>query len=424
MLYQDNIYQEQNNIMQNNIILLRIFKTITLQYKKHYPSLRFQLKTKEICLIINFIDLIKLFIFFNLTYKIMMNQTQRNRANSQKDQITKKNIRKYSSDYSDSDVSDLECQVKKRIVKIWTPDEDEMLQKFYEKYQGNWTQIAQSIPNRNPSQCSQRWKRINPNRIRSRRQWTEEEDQKVLNLIKKFGKNWKAIENHMYGRNGKQIRERFINKLDQTINHNAFTLEEDEKIVNLYLNMGPKWSEISKLLKGRPENMIKNRFYSHIKKHYNIQQQNSEFDENVILNNQFESNSSQLDQQKQDEQKLETIHSQFELEGSFFSNLINNNHILLPQFKSLIQGESLISNAESIINKQEISMEQKQIYRMDTSGVGSHIYQDISMPHSDIYEELDSSIKKTPQYIKTDSDNEEKQNQLQDQIIKMSIEQD
>ncbi|CAD8136051.1 unnamed protein product [Paramecium octaurelia] len=360
-----------------------------------------------------------------------MSSPSRNRASSQNQQIIKRNIRKYSSDYSDSDVSNPESQVKKRIVKIWTAEEDQMLQSFYEKYKGNWIQVAQSIPNRNPSQCSQRWKRINPDRIRSRRQWTEEEDLQVLHLIKKFGKNWKAIERNMDGRSGKQIRERFINKLDQTINHNAFTQEEDDKIVKLYYQMGPRWSDISKLFKGRPENMIKNRFYSHIKKHYNIQSKNPEIvGDEMMPQNQFQNTNSlsdvlqEQDQQMQGEPRLDTIRSQFEQEGSFISNLINSNHILLPQFQSLIQGESLISNGGSFFNKQEMNHEQKQLYGIDSSGAGSHVYQDIQMPHSDIYDELDSSLKKTPQYLRTDSENIEKENQLIDQLTKMSMEQD
>ena len=34
--------------------------------------------------------------------------------------------------------------------------------------------------------------------------------------------------------------------------------------------MGPRWSEISKKITGRPENKIKNRFYSFIEKNYHI----------------------------------------------------------------------------------------------------------------------------------------------------------
>ncbi len=75
----------------------------------------------------------------------------------------------------------------------------------------------------------------------------------------------------MKNRSGKQVRERYINKLDPLINKESFSESEDKKIIQLYHSIGPRWSEISKFLNGRPENMVKNRFYSHIKKHYDIE---------------------------------------------------------------------------------------------------------------------------------------------------------
>jgi len=51
---------------------------------------------------------------------------------------------------------------------------------------------------------------------------------------------------------GKQIRERFINKLDPKIKREEWTDEEDRKIIMLYSSIGRKWSEISKHLTGRP----------------------------------------------------------------------------------------------------------------------------------------------------------------------------
>ena len=71
-------------------------------------------------------------------------------------------------------------------------------------------------------------------------------------------------------KNGKQIRERFINKLDPKIKKEDWTEEEDKKILELYSRIGSKWSEISKSIPGRPENKIKNRFYSFIQKNYDI----------------------------------------------------------------------------------------------------------------------------------------------------------
>jgi len=50
--------------------------------------------------------------------------------------------------------------------------------------------------------------------------------------------------------------------LDPKIKQEEWSDEEDRKIIELYCLIGRKWSEISKHLSGRPENKIKNRFYS------------------------------------------------------------------------------------------------------------------------------------------------------------------
>lgn len=53
--------------------------------------------------------------------------------------------------------------------------------------------------------------------------WTEEEDREVLMLVKKGGKNWNTISKVLKTKNGKQIRERYINKLDPGINRGEWT---------------------------------------------------------------------------------------------------------------------------------------------------------------------------------------------------------
>jgi hypothetical protein len=45
-----------------------------------------------------------------------------------------------------------------------------------------------------------------------------------------------------------------------------WTEEEDNTIFTGYLEFGSCWSKISKLLTGRTENSVKNRFYSTIRK--------------------------------------------------------------------------------------------------------------------------------------------------------------
>jgi myb proto-oncogene protein len=89
-------------------------------------------------------------------------------------------------------------------------------------------------------------------------------------LVKKVGKNWKLLSEIIGTKTGKQIRERFINKLDPKIKNEDWTDEEDKLILKYYYEFGSRWSEISRKLPGRPENKIKNRFYSYIQKNYDI----------------------------------------------------------------------------------------------------------------------------------------------------------
>ena len=72
------------------------------------------------------------------------------------------------------------------------------------------------MKDRNDNQCLHRYRRIayfgGQKKI-----WSTEEDQTVINLVKKVGKNWKLLSELLGTKNGKQIRERFINKLDPKI---------------------------------------------------------------------------------------------------------------------------------------------------------------------------------------------------------------
>lgn len=44
-----------------------------------------------------------------------------------------------------------------------------------------------------------------------------------MKLIKKYGKNWKLISEMLGSKNGKQIRQRYINKLDPKIKKEDWT---------------------------------------------------------------------------------------------------------------------------------------------------------------------------------------------------------
>ena len=70
----------------------------------------------------------------------------------------------------------------------------------------------------------------------------------------------------MKSRNGKQVRDRYINVLDPNINKDSFTESEDQSIIKYYAMYGSQWATIAKECgTGRSPDMIKNRYYSHLK---------------------------------------------------------------------------------------------------------------------------------------------------------------
>ncbi|CAD8082768.1 unnamed protein product [Paramecium primaurelia] len=157
---------------------------------------------------------------------------------------------------------------KQNNKKYWNNEEDIKLKSAVNLHGSNWKVIAEYLPGRNASQCAQRWKRIKPKEDERNQKWSKEEDEAVLRLTQSFQYNWRLIAHHIPNRTSRQIRERFVNHLDPNIIKSPWTEEEDKWIWNMYQNIGTKWSDMSKQLLGRPENMIKNRFYSYIRKQY------------------------------------------------------------------------------------------------------------------------------------------------------------
>jgi hypothetical protein len=74
---------------------------------------------------------------------------------------------------------------------------------------------------------------MHPKRIKG--VWNLEEDSRMLELISIYGKNWSQIAEHLEGRSAKQIRDRFINKLDPNLNRTRWSTEEDEALINMYM---------------------------------------------------------------------------------------------------------------------------------------------------------------------------------------------
>jgi hypothetical protein len=155
--------------------------------------------------------------------------------------------------------------IKIKNKKKWSKDEDKVLIDLAEKYkEKHWKDISTNFTNKNALQCFSRYKRIRPGIIKG--SWSKDEDEKILSLVQIYGKCWSKISKVLVTRNGKQIRDRFINVLDPKIKKGKFTDDEDKKLIKLFMSYGPKWATISKHFANRTADMIKNRFHSSIKK--------------------------------------------------------------------------------------------------------------------------------------------------------------
>ena len=78
-------------------------------------------------------------------------------------------------------------------VKRWTNNEDQLLLALVSKFAGNWTKIAHEIERKRgkndeiktSADCIKRWASLNNQKPKN---WTEEENKKLVNLVDTKGK--------------------------------------------------------------------------------------------------------------------------------------------------------------------------------------------------------------------------------------------
>ena len=96
---------------------------------------------------------------------------------------------------------------------------------------------------------------------REKKTFSREEDNLINFVVTAFGnRNWEMIATFVKGRTAKQCRDRYMNYLKPGLTNIEWTQSEDDLIIELYMKYGPKWAIISKYFANRNQISIKNRF--------------------------------------------------------------------------------------------------------------------------------------------------------------------
>ncbi|KAG6488518.1 myb-related protein MYBAS1-like isoform X1 [Zingiber officinale] len=98
--------------------------------------------------------------------------------------------------------------------------------------------------------------------------WTEEEDARLVFVVRLFGeRRWDNVAKVSgLNRSGKSCRLRWVNYLHPGLKHGPLTPHEQRLVIQLHAKWGNRWSRIALCLPGRTDNEIKNYWRTHTRK--------------------------------------------------------------------------------------------------------------------------------------------------------------
>jgi hypothetical protein len=97
--------------------------------------------------------------------------------------------------------------------------------------------------------------------------FSSEEDAKIREIVGgQEAQDWQSIAEQLPGRTARQCRERWKLYLSPDVNLEPWTVEDEDRLLKMYLAVGPKWTLIANNFPNRTPNNVKNRAKQSIRK--------------------------------------------------------------------------------------------------------------------------------------------------------------
>ncbi|KAI5433403.1 hypothetical protein KIW84_020615 [Lathyrus oleraceus] len=183
--------------------------------------------------------------------------------------------------------------------------------------------------------------------------WSKEEDQLLREYVTKYGVGkWDSVRKKTkLVRDGKSCRIRWLNHLNSILKKCSFNEEERRKLIHLYNELGPKWSQMVSQFPGRTDNELKNfinskkRSLKNSRKHLISENINhvDELNNNVGEISNQQNNASQEEEMEFDHQE-DTLHGNYLLDQIYDDKNINN----FQQFSTLADDLSTCFNNHAV----------------------------------------------------------------------------
>ena len=145
----------------------------------------------------------------------------------------------------------------------FTPEEDAIIIDHVAQYgPKKWGILESRIPNHSRKSCRERWHNyLNPEI--NHNPWTDEEDQIILDKFNEFGRQWSKIAQFLPGKTNQSVHNRWNLLNRQRTGPKArvpWTPEEDQILINRFYELGHQWVKIAQFLPGRSVGCVKSRW--------------------------------------------------------------------------------------------------------------------------------------------------------------------